>query len=337
MHVHPEISTQRNVRIMIEPTRRVRHRAFGNTGMQVSELGLGCARIGGIFQRGSEGFVELLQRAHDLGINFFDTADMYCQGESEQLIGRAFKRRRHQLIIATKVGYLLPGQRQLIARIKPIVRPIVRMLGIKRAQLPAAVSGVLRQSFEPAYIRKAVEASLKRLKTDYIDLMQLHSAPLEVVVRGDWLQTLQDLRRAGKIRFYGVSCDTPEAARAALAVPGISSLQIVVSLLEQSFARELAPQARTAGVAIIARECLANGLLAKPATAYDLKAYCSSAEQEASRRAALEGYREESSRRGIPLSRLALEYATGVDGVAVALVGASRTEQLVETMRAYTG
>ncbi|HEX6242087.1 MAG TPA: aldo/keto reductase, partial [Polyangiales bacterium] len=173
----------------------------------MSELGLGCARIGGIFQRDPGAFVALLERAREQGINFFDTADIYSQGESEKLVGRAFRRRRDQVIIASKVGYCLPTQRLLIARIKPLVRPLIRLLRIKRENLPSAVRGELSQDFSPAYIRKAVEASLRRLRTDYLDLLQLHSVPAEVVRRGDWLAALEGLKRAGKIRHYGITSD----------------------------------------------------------------------------------------------------------------------------------
>src|ERR1700759_1790667 len=82
---------------------------FGNTDLRVSPVGLGCARIGGIFQRDARSFVELLAAARDRGINFFDTADMYSQGESEELIGRTFRRGRERVIIASTVGYCLPA------------------------------------------------------------------------------------------------------------------------------------------------------------------------------------------------------------------------------------
>jgi aryl-alcohol dehydrogenase-like predicted oxidoreductase len=311
----------------------MQQRQFGNTGMLVSEIGLGCARVGGIFQRGPEGFVELLSAAHDHGINFFDTADMYSQGESEQLIGRTFCRCRSDVIIASKVGYELPAQRKLIARIKPLVRPLIRLLGIRRAKLPAAVSGEVRQNFEPGYIRKSVEASLRRLRTDYLDILQLHSPPAEIVRRGQWHRALEDLRRSGKVRYYGVSCDTLATARAALEFSGVASIQVVVSLLEQSIANAISAPAAQRGVAIIARECLANGLLVKSENEIDLKTYCDSPEREASRRLELAQHRRSAVERGIPLIRLALEYATGVEGVAVALIGASRTEQLTDALR----
>src|SRR5215831_20885069 len=103
-------------------------RSFGSTGLRVSEIGLGCARIGGIFQQDPRGFANLLAAAYDRGIRFFDTADIYSQGESETLVGKAFKGRRHEVVIATKAGYVLPAQRQLIARIKPLVRPLIKAL-----------------------------------------------------------------------------------------------------------------------------------------------------------------------------------------------------------------
>jgi aryl-alcohol dehydrogenase-like predicted oxidoreductase len=111
-------------------------RLFGKTDLRVSEFGLGCARIGGIFQNDARGFVNLLAAAYDAGITFYDTADMYSQGESEQLVGRAFRRGRDKIIVASKAGYCLPVQRKFIARIKPIARPLIRLLKIRRDQLP---------------------------------------------------------------------------------------------------------------------------------------------------------------------------------------------------------
>src|SRR5258706_9152438 len=186
-------------------------RRFGRTDLDVSAIGVGCARLGGIFQRGTTGYLNLLSAALDAGINFFDTSDMYSQGESETLLGKAFRGRRDKVIIASKAGYVLPAQRKLIARIKPIVRPIIRMIGLKREKLPASVLGAPTQDFSPKYLRRAVEASLRRLSTDHIDLFQLHSPPAEAVRSGGWAELLEALRREGKIRWYGVSCDTTDA------------------------------------------------------------------------------------------------------------------------------
>jgi aryl-alcohol dehydrogenase-like predicted oxidoreductase len=310
-------------------------KAFGSTGLQTSELGLGCARIGGIFKNDPGQFVELLAAARERGINFFDTSDMYCQGESEMLIGRAFRGRRDQVIIASKVGYCLPARRQWIARVKPLVRPLIRLLGIKREQLPSSVKGELAQNFSPAYIQSAVEASLRRLKTDYLDILQLHSPPADVVARGDWLEPLESLKRAGKVRFYGVSCDTEDAANMALKFDSVSSLQIAISLLSRGFTTTVLPSAQARRVAVIARECLGNGLLVKAERDVEDRFSDLPPEVAAQRAQELATVREAAKARGIPLSRFALEYATRLEGVSIALIGVSRLDQLQGTLREY--
>jgi aryl-alcohol dehydrogenase-like predicted oxidoreductase len=303
-------------------------RAFGRTDLSVSVFGIGCARIGGIFQRDTAGFLNVLTAARDAGINFFDTADMYSQGESEALVGRAFRNSRSRVIIASKAGYCLPARRRLAARLKPVLRPIIQRLGIRRDKLPAAARGSLAQNFSPAYLRKAVEGSLRRLRTDYLDLFQLHSPPAAVVQRGEWEPALDALQRAGKIRYYGVSCDTVEAGLAALRFPGVSSLQFALSLLEPRGAEALAPQLREKGIAGIARECLANGLLAKTADQIDLATYCRSAEERRLREEQLAKYRQLAAEKGSSLARVAMEFVAGVDGVSVALLGVRSVNQL---------
>ena len=311
----------------------VRTRAFGKTDLKVSEFGLGCARIGGIFQADSAGFLRLLQAARDAGINFFDTADMYAQGESELLLGRAFRGQRDRVILASKAGYCLPTRRQFAARLKPLLRPALRLLKIRRERLSNAVRGSITQDFTPEHLRKAVEGSLRRLGTDYLDLLQLHSPPAEVVDRGQWEPVLEGLKRAGKIRYYGVSCDTLECGLAALRYPGISALQFPFSLLERRVALAVLPAVRERGVAGIARECLANGLLAKKAEEIDLATYGGSPEERAVREEQLAKYRRLAEREGRSLGGMALDFVTSTDGVAVTLVGARSQDQLRAVLR----
>jgi aryl-alcohol dehydrogenase-like predicted oxidoreductase len=311
----------------------MRVRAFGSTTLRVSEIGLGCARIGGIFQQDPRGFDNLLAAAYDAGIRFFDTADIYSQGESEKLVGKAFRSKRTEVVIATKAGYVLPARRQLIARIKPLVRPLIKAIGLRRDRLPAAVRGTVTQDFSPAYLKSALEASLKRLRTDYVDLLQLHSPPRSIIEQGHWLRALEDLKRAGKVRYFGLSCDTVDAAEAALRVSGASSLQVVVNLLEAKAVSTVLPDAHARGVAVIARECLANGLLVKEEHEIDLKSFCSSPEQEAERREHLSRLRREAKERGVTLARLALDHVLSTEGVAVALVGARSEQQLRGVLR----
>src|SRR5215208_6572419 len=117
----------------------MRYRPFGSTDLTTSEIGFGCARIGGMFSPGSRTDVmALLRRAFDSGVTFFDTADMYTQGESERIVGEAFRRDRSRVVIATKFGYRVPAGKRLISRVKPMVRPFVRRLGLKTSPVRAA-------------------------------------------------------------------------------------------------------------------------------------------------------------------------------------------------------
>jgi aryl-alcohol dehydrogenase-like predicted oxidoreductase len=309
----------------------VKVQAFGATDLRVSSLGFGCARIGGIFQASDGGFEDLLRAAYEAGINFFDTADMYSQGESETLVGRAFRGRRDRVVIASKAGYVLPGRRRFIARLKPFVRPIIQRLRIRRDKLPSAMRGTVTQDFSPAYLERAVESSLRRLRTDYLDLLQLHSPPAEVIAAGAWQTALERLQRAGKVRYYGISCDSVAAGLAALEFP-IASLQFVVSLLETHGADVLLPRAREKRVACIARECLANGLLVKSAAEVNLTNYYATPEDRARRGTELYALRARAANEGRPLAALALDYVTQLDGISVALVGARTKTQLLDLL-----
>jgi len=313
----------------------VKFKVFGNTELRVSELGFGCARIGGIFAGGpgqaGGSFVDLIHAAYDNGINFFDTADMYSQGESESLLGKAFRGRRERVVIASKVGYVLPGRRRLIARIKPLVRPIVRTLKIKRDKLPSGMRGTVTQDFSPVYLERAVEGSLRRLRTDYIDVLQLHSPPADVIRQGSWQAALDRLKSSGKVRYYGIAVDSIEAGQAALAFP-IASLQFVLNLLEPGAADALVPLARERGVAYIARECLANGLLVKDAATLDWSKYCATPAERERRVRQLDEVRARAAAQRRALPAFALDYVTSLSGVSVALVGASNEAQLTHVL-----
>lgn len=240
---------------------------FGATGMTVSEVGFGGSRIGGVFadKNSTKEALNVLRKAFDSGITFYDTADMYAQGESEALIGAAFRECRDRVIIASKGGYSLPARRNMIKRIKPLVRPIIQALGLKRARLPAGMSGALSQDFSPAYLTRALEASLKRLKTDYVDLYQLHSPGVQFMQSdafGEALQTLDKLRAQGKLRFYGIATEVPEEAPYCLSAPGISSLQIAFGVIDQeALDQGTLYAAAQRGLGVIARGCFAGGFL----------------------------------------------------------------------------
>jgi aryl-alcohol dehydrogenase-like predicted oxidoreductase len=305
----------------------IRRRQLGQTELQVSEFGLGCARLGGIFKSEPADFEKILTRALDAGINFFDTAAMYSQGESEALIGRAFRRRRDEVVIASKAGWVLPSQQRFVARIKPLVRPLISALKLSRRHLPGAARGTFSQDFSPQYLRTSLEGSLRRLRTDRLDLFQLHSPPLEVVQPAEWVDTLEALKREGKIRYYGVSCDVAEATIAALTHTGLSSIQVPLNLLERAALPAL-PIARSKGVGVIVRESLANGLLVKDLSVEQIRPYCASDEEAAAKAEKVRRYRQASADGGCSLSQLAVQYVSGLEGVSVTLIGVSRLQQL---------
>jgi aryl-alcohol dehydrogenase-like predicted oxidoreductase len=314
----------------------MKFKEFGTTGMTVSEIGFGGSRIGGVFadKNSTNESLSVLRNALDAGITFYDTADMYSQGESESLIGTAFRGRRDQVIIATKGGYTLPARRNFIKRIKPFVRPIVQALGLKRARLPAGMSGALSQDFTPAYLTKALEASLKRLKTDYVDLYQLHSPRAEFMQTaafGDALQTLDKLKTQGKLRFYGIGTEGPEDVPASLTASGISSIQLGFGLLDlEALDQGLLDTATSRGIAIIARGCFAGGLLKDDLDEAQLKA----ATPKWQRILALRSFGQSQGRSALDL---ALQFCRGAPAVSVTLLGMRTQSHLQGNLHYFDG
>ena len=305
---------------------------FGRTGMTVSEIGFGGSRIGGFFatKHSDKDTLNVLRKALDYGITFYDTADMYAQGESESLIGAAFLGRREQVIIATKGGYCLPAQRRLLKRIKPLVRPIVHAMGLKRSKLPLGVSGTLSQDFSPSYLTKALESSLKRLQTDYVDLYQLHSpgAPfLQSNAFGEALQVLEKLKGQGKLRFYGVATEVPEDAPFCLSAPGISSIQLGFGLLDlEALDQGTLAGAGARGLGIIARGCFGGGLLKEGLDEAQLKAGTSKWQR-------ILALRSLSKSIGRSSLDTALQFCRGTPTVSVTLLGMHVESQLRDNLR----
>jgi aryl-alcohol dehydrogenase-like predicted oxidoreductase len=254
---------------------------------------------------------------------------MYVQGQSERLLGSAFRGRRHDVVIASKVGYRFSSQRRLLARVKPLVKPLVQKLGIERQRVPSSMlSSVPAQEFSPAYITAMVEGSLQRLQTDYLDIYQLHSPPLEVIQRGEFVATLDKLKQQGKIRYWGIACDEAEDGVASLEYAGVASIQVGLSLLHQEALAEAIPRAHARGVGVIARQAFASGLLTKrpeDVPAEHLAAEPAAAER---RRAGIASYARQAEQRGLTLPAMALRFVLDQPGVSVALVGMYRRQHL---------
>ncbi len=311
---------------------------FGRTGVQVSQIGFGGSRIGGLLAgkgSSSEALI-VLQKALDAGITFYDTADMYAQGESEALIGRAFRGRRHEVVIATKGGFCLPARRKFLAQIKPFVRPVVQALGLKRSKRVASVSGALAQDFSPSHLTQAVEASLRRLQTDYIDLYQLHSPPraaIESDALGGALHALERLKQQGKIRLYGIATEVQQDAQACLAapelVPGISSLQLGFGLLDQeALDQGILAAAEAQGLGVIVRGSFGGGLLKDGPDDAALKAMTPKWQR-------ILDVRATSKTLGRSALESAIKFCLATPSIGVTLLGMRTEPHLSDNMRLY--
>ena len=247
----------------------MQYRKFGNTDLHPSVMGLGSAPIGSRTDRNES--LNTLNEAFDLGITFYDTAPSYGQGGSEKIIGEAFKTKRDRVIITTKVGNSITPTLELAAKIKPIVRILLQnlpgMKNVLRKNVKQFVQSQTKTNFEPSYIVKSVEASLKRLDTDYIDLLLLHS-PSKQIITEEVFDRLKYLKQQGKVRYYGISSSDSETTLMCVQNDefGISAVQAPLNLFEQQIIDKLLPLAIQKGIAIIAREPFAHGMLIPPAS-----------------------------------------------------------------------
>jgi len=219
----------------------MQYRELGRTGWKISELSFGAWAIGGSWgSTKDDESIAALHRALDLGVNFFDTADVYGDGRSEKLLAKLRRERSEHFYIATKAG----------RRLDPHVTS-----GYNRANLTAFV-----------------ERSLKNLETDAIDLLQLHCPPTEVFYMPEVFDILDELVQAGKLRYYGVSVEKVEEALKAIEYPNVQSVQIIFNMFRHRPAELLFEQTKLRKVGILARVPLASGMLTgkmKPTTSFD--------------------------------------------------------------------
>ena len=206
-------------------------RTYTNTDLRVSEVGFGLWTIStgwwGNFTEGEA--VALMHKAFDYGITLFDAADTYGNGLSEELIAKAFPKQRDEIVIATKVGYDFVHHGEARGR--------------GQREIP--------QDFSPEAIVRATDAALKRLKTDHVDLLQLHNIRMEQVYDDALWTTLQKLRAAGKIRYYGIALGPAIGwlyeGVSCIRERNITSLQHIYNMLEQHPGRAMHDAATEAG------------------------------------------------------------------------------------------
>ena len=206
-------------------------RTLGKSSLAVSAIGLGCMSMSNVYGKGDEAeSIAVIHRALDLGVNFLDSSDMYGWGQNEELLAKALRGRRDQVVLATKFGNL------------------------RKPDGTAGVNG------RPEYVPQACDASLKRLGVDTIDLYYQHrvdpSVPIEETVGA-----MARLVEAGKVRYLGLSEAAPATVRRAHAVHPITALQSEFSLLYRAEAEETLPTLRELGISFVAYSPLGRSLL----------------------------------------------------------------------------
>ena len=206
------------------------YRTLGKTGWRVSEVSFGAWAIGGSWGEVSdEDSMRALHKAVDEGINLFDTADVYGDGRSERLLAKLRRERDETLYIPTKAGRRLD---------------------------PHTAEGYNREN-----LNAFVDRSLKNLETDALDVVQLHCPPTKVFYQPEVFGVLEDMKREGKIKHYGVSVEKVEEGLKALEYPGLSTVQIIFNLFRQRPAELFFREAQEKNVGILVRVPLASGLL----------------------------------------------------------------------------
>ena len=208
----------------------MKKRILGKNGFEVSEVGLGTWQIGADWGQNfsEEKAFNILTTAVENGVTFFDTADVYGNGQSEKFIGEFLKQTNQDIKVATKFG---------------------------------RGADVFPATYSKDAMRRAIEHSIQRLGVDALDLLQLHCIPTEVMQQGDVFDWLRDFKSEGLIKTFGASVESVEEGLLCMEQEGLQSLQVIYNIFRQKLTTELLPQAKAKRVGIIVRLPLASGLL----------------------------------------------------------------------------
>ena len=291
-------------------------------------LGLGCVALGSAASGRSLGDdVRFVGAALDRGVTLFDSADVYASGNSERVLGRALRSRRDDVVIATKGGYLFRERTAWEQSARRIAKDLGRRVPSRRGASGGAASAggsYASQDFSPAHLRSAVEASLRRLQTDRIDVYQLHGPrqPDPELLRG-----LQDLVTAGKVRRFGVGAEDVAWAAAWVGIDEVEVVQLPFGMLDPEAATTVFPLARQRAVELWARGVLGGGVL--KAAAEDPASLA-----DHPKRALIERLSDVAGQAGIGVDQLALGFVRAHgDDLATILIGTSSLDHLERSLQ----
>ncbi|MFI2858044.1 aldo/keto reductase [Paenibacillus sp. JSM ZJ436] len=275
----------------------MRANTIGKSELVVGEIGLGCMSLGKEEQK----VVALVHEALEQGVTLLDTADLYDGGINEELVGKAIKGRRDQVVLATKVGN-------------------------------RRISGQEGWTWDPSkdYIQTAVKDSLRRLGTDYIDLYQLHGGTMDDRIE-ETIEAFEELKQQGWIREYGISSIRPNVIREYVKRSGIVSVMMQYSILDRRPEEEILPLLAEHGISLIARGPVAKGVLSERYEEKAAKGYL-----DYSREELLETVKQlrEGLQPGRELSQTGIRYALAHPATACTIPGASSAQQLRDNLLA---
>jgi len=284
----------------------MKYRILGKSGIKVSEIGFGAWTIALDWwgkRIDDDEAIRMLKRAYDLGINFYETADMYGKGKSEKLIAQVFKDMRNEVIYSTKWGYDLYGANQ-----------------VGHNELP--------QNHNSEFLHFALNKSLDRLQTDYIDVYSLHNPKMNAIKNDKLFASLDDLATTGIIKSHGVALGPAigwkEEGMEAIENRNITCLQTVYNILEQDPAREFMRAAERRNIGIAVRVPDASGLLTGKVnnnTKFDKNDHRSFRKQEFINEAMqkIENMKSAASNRGWSITELAIKFILSQKQISVVL------------------
>ncbi|MEH7388223.1 aldo/keto reductase [Bacillus sp. JJ1521] len=277
-------------------------RRIGTSDLYVSKIGLGCMSIG----TEEKNALQIIDAAVDSGINYLDTADLYDQGLNEEFVGKALKSKRHDIILATKVGNRFE-------------------------------KGKEGWSWDPSkkYIKSAVKDSLQRLQTDYIDLYQLHGGTMEDHI-DETIEAFEELKEEGVIRYYGISSIRPNVIREFVKKSSIISVMMQYSILDRRPEEQMLSFLNEHEVSVVARGPVAKGLLTNrpvenASQSMKQNGYLDYSFEEL--KAVISSLKSDIAANR-PLAEIALQYCLFEDAVASVITGASSIEQIQSNTKA---